>query len=641
MKSQNIFFIALVLKFTIGCFFSIAQPISQVDETESKTRWLEKFLQTPLSISGNMYDVKHYVLDLTLNPNVNAISGTVFIGIQITNTTSFLTFDLRDNMVISEIRWNDQPVTFTRLNHVVTVNVGTTLSPPTLGTLEIRYSGTPVTQGFGAWAQTTHNGAGIIWTLSEPYGAYTWWPCKNNLTDKADSIDIIIRTTPGNKAASNGILHGVTYDANQVTYHWKHRHPIAVYLVAIAVTNYVELTRTVTLHTGETVLIVDYCYPESQNEWQSNGTNVNNAMVFFSQQFIPYPFRNEKYGHAQFGWGGGMEHQTMSFMYNLGEMLVVHELSHQWFGNYITCGSWSDIWLNESFARYCEGLYTETFYPAQFKSWRMTRISNITSAPDGSVYVYDTTSINTIFNSRLVYDKGAMVLHMLRKQIGDSVFFAAIKNYLTNPNLINNFARTPQLKAHFEQAADTNLVDFFNDWIYNQGYPSYNIVWQYAAPYVYLRVNQTQSHTSVSFFEMKIPIKISRPNSDTTVWLHNIHNNQLFLIQTQFVPTSVMFDPDYHLITRYNSVTQGQLVSIEELNSQSVKVHPNPTSHQKIILSSEKILREILLYSLSGKLIFQMQPNQHKVEITVPQGIYLLKIYEEFGKTTVIRIVSQ
>lgn len=343
-----------------------------------KQRNLQKLWDFEETKSGGMYDVKHYKLDLMVDPSVYGISGTVTTTFKMKSSGNKISFDLLNNMVVDSVKFNNQLISYSHLANQIDITLPVTLNVNDLSSISIAYHGAPKSNGFGAFEQTAHNGNPIIWTLSEPYGAYTWWPCKQSLLDKADSVDVIVNTLAGNKVASNGVLVSTENTEMGVAYHWKHKHPIATYLIAFAVTNYQELITEVPLEGQNPIQIVDYFYPENNSQWVANQQNVVNAMKAYNDIFITYPFADEKYGHAQFGWGGGMEHQTMSFMYDNSEMLVVHELAYQWFGDYITCGSWADIWINEGFATYCEGLYLEHTYGAEsFKNWRVGEISQI------------------------------------------------------------------------------------------------------------------------------------------------------------------------------------------------------------------------------------------------------------------------
>ncbi|MBK7970327.1 MAG: hypothetical protein IPK08_16080 [Bacteroidetes bacterium] len=177
----------------------------------------------------------------------------------------------------------------------------------------------------------------MIWTLSEPYGSSDWWPCKNGLTDKADSIDIFLNVPNAMTGASNGILIAETPNGTTKLFHWKHKYPIA-YLICMAVTNYVKYSLCPLA--GDTLEIVNYVYPEDSLLATSQTDEIVSMVQLYDTLFGVYPFHNEKYGHAQFGWGGGMEHQTMTFVSNFGFDLLAHELAHHWFGDKVTYGSW-------------------------------------------------------------------------------------------------------------------------------------------------------------------------------------------------------------------------------------------------------------------------------------------------------------
>lgn len=606
----------------------------------TKQRNLQKLWDFQETKAGGMYDVKHYKLDLTVNPSVYAISGTVTTTFEMKSSGNKISFDLLNNMVVDSIKFNNQLVSFTHLSNEIEISLPETLNANDLSSISIAYHGAPQSNGFGAFEQTTHNGSPIIWTLSEPYGAYTWWPCKQSLLDKADSIDIIVNTLDGNKVASNGILVSTNDTEMGVAYHWKHKHPIATYLVAFAVSNYQELQTEVPVEGRSPIQIIDYFYPENNSQWVANQQNVVNAMKAYNSLFITYPFADEKYGHAQFGWGGGMEHQTMSFMHDNSEMLVVHELAHQWFGDYITCGSWADIWINEGFATYCEGLYLEYTHGAEsFKNWRTTEISEITSQIGGSVYCTDTASVDAIFNGRLSYAKGGEALHMLRKQIGDEAFFKGIKNYLNDPLLANRFAKTQDFKVHMELAADTTLTEFFNDWIYGQGYPKYKITWQAVDETVWARIEQTQSYASVSFFEMKIPVRFSNTTKDTIVWFHNTQNNQLLNVNIGFNATQAVFDPNKEITTKSSNIAKGQLVSVNEISSGFVSVYPNPSVNGKVKINSEKEINGIEVFSTVGNKVLSINRPDVRVEFNLTSGVYIVKVELIDGSIETVKVV--
>jgi aminopeptidase N len=219
---------------------------------------------------------------------------------------------------------------------------------------------------------------------------------------------------------------------------------VVTYLVAIAVTNYVEFTDYAHFDgRSDSLPVLNYVFPQFEASSRSEVKDILPMLRLMDSLFIPYPFEKEKYGHAQFTWGGGMEHQTMSFMVNFSFDLMAHEVAHQWFGDMVTCGSWNDLWLNEGYATYLTAVCHEYLRGKEdFKFQMRAMRNNITAKDDGSVKPSDTSQVNVLFNGRLTYRKGAWLLHMLRNELGDSLFFEGCRTFLTGGDRAFAFSTT-------------------------------------------------------------------------------------------------------------------------------------------------------------------------------------------------------
>ncbi|NNL15660.1 MAG: T9SS type A sorting domain-containing protein [Flavobacteriaceae bacterium] len=589
--------------------------------------------------TGN-YDIKYHKLDFTINPSVASISGIVTTHFEAKENMSSITFDLTDNMNVSKVLQNGSPVSYSQnTNDELVINLTTTVNQGETGIVEVTYSGAPQFSGFDSFEASTHSGDPVLWTLSEPYGAKDWWPCKQDLNDKIDSIDIYITTPRFNSqseeyvAVSNGLEQSISFNGSNKTTHFKHNFPIPAYLVAIAATNYSVFTQTVP-NNGNPFEIVNYVYPETLASAQVDTAVTLPIMELFSNLFEEYPYASEKYGHAQFGWGGGMEHTTVSFMGNFSRNLIAHELAHQWFGDKITCGSWKDIWLNEGFATYLSGLVIEDIDGnAAFTSWKQGRINNITSQPGGAVYLsdQDTTNVGRIFSGRLSYNKGSMVLHMLRKKLGETDFYQGIQDYLNDPDLAFGYAKTEDLKSILENASGEDLTEFFDDWVYNEGYPSYNIEWSQPNPsQVQIQIDQTQSHSSVNFFEAPIKLRLNGVNSEKQyAYLNHTSNGQVFLESVTFEVDNIQFDPESDLISRNNSVVLGLSDSILDV---SFVVYPNP-AHSEVFIQkpNDLIISKIEILDLLGRKVKEML-FESKISIELlSSGLHFLKFETNKG----------
>jgi len=624
----------ILIVFIVNFSFSQEKTtFNQLIEAEAKAA-SKRIIVHKVNINTANYDVTHHKLEFTIDPAVAFIDGVVTTTFTAKENMSTVTFDLADNMSVSKVSQNGVILSYTQNTDDELLIVLTQMLPQGQETtVKISYSGNPKSSGFGSFEQETHNGSPIVWTLSEPYGAMGWWPCKQDLNDKIDAIDVYITAPKQYVAVSNGLEQSQVVNGANRTTHFKHNYPIPAYLIAFAVANYKVYSHTVA-NNGNPFDIVNYVYPENLASAQNQTKITVDIMNLYTELFAEYPYADEKYGHAQFGWGGGMEHTTVSFMGGFSRDLIAHELAHQWFGDKITCGSWKDIWLNESFATYLTGLTVENLDGlAKFKNWRVSSINSITSQTDGAVYLsdQDTTSVRRIFNGRLSYRKGAMVLHMLRKKIGDAHFFQSLKNYLADPNLAYGYAKTPDLIAHLEAESGESLAEFFKDWIYSQGYPSYTVTWhQPQANELKLIINQKQSHNSVSFFEALVPIRVYGAGGEVVDFTLNHTTNGEALTKTiNFKVTQVEFDPDSHLISKNNIVSLG----IQNLVLHNkIILYPNPASAEVYIQKPNTIfIKKSILYNAVGQkvAIYHQQEKIHTASLK--KGIYFLKIETNKG----------
>jgi aminopeptidase N len=589
------------------------------------------------------YDVTYHELRFTVDPDNTTpfISGVVKTTFRaLANNMSTVTFDFYKKttspFTISSVKINNVATTFSHnATHELVINLPLTLNTGDSATAEIIYSGVPSTLE-GAFTRGIHSGTPVIFTLSEPFGARDWWPCKQDLNDKIDSFDIYITCPSAYIGVSNGLLQSQTTSGGNITRHFRHNYPIPAYLISLNVTNYVTYNIQAGLGTTQNPFfpINNYLYLESNTTAVQTAINQTiPVMNLFEQKFGFYPYRNEQYGHVQFGWNGGMEHTTMSSMGSWGRSLIAHELAHQWFGNKITCGTWRDIWLNEGFAEYLAGLDVEYYdLPPGFVAWKNGKINSITSVVNGAVYLTETEALNVgrIFSGRLSYNKGSMVVHMLRWKMGDTAFFQALRNYLNDSNLAYGYAITSDLKAKLEEVHGSNLDEFFNDWIYNQGYPTYSITAQnWGAGQAKITVNQSQSDSSVDFFEMPLQIRFSDVDGVThDVVVNNISNNQEFIVAVPFVVTGVTFDPNKHIISKNNVAT---LASNSFDLEQTISVYPNPANDELHIMMPTSVqLEKVEIFNTLGQLIGQKTGHDFSIS-ELASGMHLLKITTSEG----------
>jgi aminopeptidase N len=497
-----------------------------------------------------------------------------------------------------------------------------------MDSVRIYYQGEPIqNSGFGSFEIKEHNGVPAMWTLSEPFGAKDWWPGKNDLTDKIDSIDVYIRCPLPYNGVSHGLLQSVIEEGDKKVTHFRHRYPIASYLVAFAVSNYVIFPQQAILG-HDTLPIINYVYPEDSAFIAEVSANTPEMIQLFDTLFAPYPFKNELYGHAQFGRnGGGMEHQTVSFMASWAHDIRAHELAHSWFGNMITLATWHDIWINEGFATYANGLSFENMGDGYWwPIWKNVTLNAILSAPDGSVYVADTTSISRIFDSRLSYHKGAYVLHMLRWLMGDQAFFSALRNYLNDPELKYRFATFEDVKTHFEKISETNLDSFFDQWYYGEGYPVYgiDILKIVQTDELLITINQEQTHSSVAFFDIPVEIKLYGGEQEKSFLCRPTFSGEQFRFPApNFHIDSAKFDPDKWVIAKLSYIS----LKVDEPQLDKLTIFPIPAIDKVVLFIPDKRLEHICVFDVTGHEVFSANIDIFNQEYEIVTENFLPGVY--------------
>jgi aminopeptidase N len=461
------------------------------------------------------------------------------------------------------------------------------------------------------------------------------------------------------RVGSNGLLRQETENGDGTrTFDWFSRYPISTYLVSIAAGVYdvVEQTydRPDSLNMNPLSLpILHYAFRGS-NMYEGTGFDdgwkrVIEILPVQEYWFGPYPFPEEKYGHAQFTFGGGMEHQTMSSMGNNGVGLIAHELAHQWFGDLITTETWPHLWLNEGFATYSElltwksrehlspGTYDRVFDLYYGRGLLAT----------GTLVVQDTSSVGNLFSGTRVYAKGGMILHMLRSITGDAAFRDILRSYTSDADVRYGTATTADFQRIAEAVSGLDLDTFFRQWITEgTGHPVYDVWWRDLGGDqgydVEVTIEQTQVSpaSNVDVFEMPLTIQIETREGLEEFVVTNDERRQVFVFHVNGFPEDVRFDPERQILGMSSvSVVGGAAEEHPEI-VQSLDVYPNPvrsTFTVEVELSSPASVR-LSLYDVTGRRVRELMNETSRSFSNsfsmsdLPAGTYFLHIDTPQGR---------
>lgn len=613
--------------------------------TCSKARFAQEYYKNSKDIEQSPhlwdYDVKHYFIDIEIHANTVHVGGDVTFKAQVVaEELETFAFELIDDMTITEVYINDISHSFTHTNNTGLVTLQTPIAQGELFTAKISYAGTPPTGGFfSGISQATDWGKQVVWTLSEPFAARDWWPTKQVLEDKADSTWIFLTTEEENMAGSNGLLTNVTtMPDNKLRYEWKSNYAIAYYLISFAVSEYQEYN--IYAHpeamNGDSILIQNFIYDASNclETYKDDIDQTSEMVELFSDLYVLYPFHEEKYGHCLTDLGGGMEHQTMSTMGGFNFGLVAHELGHMWFGDNVTCATWSDIWVNEGFATYTDYLAHEFILGQSAANSEMNGIhTSVMSEPGGSVYIpedeitYD--NVWRIFNGRLSYNKGAAIIHMIRFELqDDDLFFQVLHDYQEQYG--DSTATGLDFMGVLNETSGMDFTDFFDQWYFGEGYPTYSIEWSQDDANAYFQITQTTSKPSVTpLFKMLMGYKLKfYDQTDTIIYRYQDDNVISFSVPLTKDIGLINIDPGNWVLNKQGSI----VVDIDETNDRlPFSMGPNPAND---ILSfnffdNNQETYSLSIFNLSGAEVLNQtidaSVNQVKIAV-LPAGSYIVKV---------------
>ncbi len=625
----------------------------QIDHYKNEYKTFKEFIKYSETVKGDTnIDVKFYYIGISIGVWSPYIEGDVQIIFEpVVNNLDMVSISLNSALTVDNVSAPCE--SFYQDGDMIIITLEDEYQPGEQIDITITYHGVPVLAGGykGLRYETHGSNEPIIATLSTPYLAHYWYPCKDGPQDKPDSVymDITIPDEIVNgqelMAVSNGILENTIDNGDTKTFQWRHRYPIVTYYVMAAISNYTSFEEQFNGNSGESFPLVYYVFQESLGSAQAGVADLPEVIQFFSDVFGEYPFSNEKYGMTELGFYGAIENQTNTIQNNFSSSwfyISIHELGHMWFGDMITCADWHHSWLNEGFANYSEALWDEHAYG--FDAYKNNMEAN-EFWNGGTLYLQNAADTFNTFQS-IVYTKGAYAVHMLRGIAGDDVFFDALKDYSQNPDFMYANASTEDLQMVFEEATGIDLQFFFDQWVYDEYWPFYYYNYlQNSENGLYIMIHQAQEeeYGYRPVFEMPVQLRINYTDgTDTTVSVWNDEQTQQFYFELEKEVSTVSFDPDKWIL-RKSELNTGLPVGItDNFLEDKVQVYPNPFSSELTIRlhDSYNKIAEITILDINGRFVQNLSNissqtikwnGENSDGIKAKPGIYFIRINSDYG----------
>ena len=592
------------------------------------------FLKESMTLGPtHTYDVLSYTMSLNIynsffSPFPKDFAAKTTILLKVDSTLNFIKLNAdTGSLRIDSVRLAG--ISFTNLNNILTVQLNRTYNPGEQLQVKVCYHHKD-TSDLAFYASGGH-----VFTDCEPEGARRWFPCWDKPSDKA-LFDVTVKVPVTAKCGSNGALVDSIINGDTLTYHWSSAQPLATYLMVLSArVNYdldIVYWHKISNPNDSIPLMFYYNPGESPGYIESI---LPTMTTYYSQNFIEHPFQKNGFAtlNSDFYWGG-MENQTLTSLCPgcWIEDLVSHEYAHQWFGDMITCATWADVWLNEGFATWMEAFWDEKAggYSAYKANIENDAADYFYYNPGWPIYNPDwannTPPVGTLFNTYIVYDKGACALHQIRYLLGDTLFFQMMQAYCADTNLKFKSATTADFNAKVNEITGANYDWYFTDWIDQPNHPVYqnrfsidsagNDQWN-------ISFQASQVQTNPAFFRMVLNFSVMFADStDTTYRVMNDMNNQVFTWAFNKKPIHFSFDPNDEIVLKQGSTVLGVSQSEAMEGFHLYQNIPNPASNTtKIVYELKKDSHVHLdIMDISGKIITSpvnenAVPGKHWVDI--------------------------
>ncbi|MDI6767600.1 MAG: M1 family metallopeptidase [Bacteroidota bacterium] len=472
------------------------------------------------------YDVRHYNIAIKFDLAKQTFAGVIDVTADINQPTNeFILHASNTTLTIDSVLFARRKLDFKHISDHLKVQLTSIFHPQSSIQIMVFFHGISDFKGEfdngGVYFSSDEKAA----TSSQPNFARKWFPCKDVPSDKA-TANISITVPENLKAISTGLLKSIEHKDDMATYNWETKYPIATYLISVAAAPYSQYSEDYTSLNGKKLKIFYYVFPEDSIKARTDFINTTKILEFFEQTFGEYPFIDEKFGFAEVDGDMTMENQTIpSIQKNMFtgdrqyELTFAHEAAHQWFGNMLTPVDWRHTWLNEGFATFAEALYLEH---RRGREVYQEYINNMMSMPQGmyagSVIGRSDTAFWDSFSPRQYY-KGAIILHMLRDMMKDSLFFQTMRNYLNDQRFRFRNVRTEDFIAKCEETYGQSLDWFFNQWLYSStdsvDRPELEYDWNILNNKGSYNIQLIITQSTASYMVYRLPLQVSITGIDS------------------------------------------------------------------------------------------------------------------------------